>query len=144
MGNTQNRPRHLQPQEVYQALTPALPRIFSSGAISVQMIMNVYRQEHHFFGGPTKMFLFVFSNPKRGSLQKKRRAAHIEPSRRFASGEKDDLFCAFALARVAAAMRVDHLERALGLFDLARRKVKAPGVARFGAGEGGRGEREAS
>ncbi|CAJ1326960.1 unnamed protein product, partial [Effrenium voratum] len=69
-------------QEVYQALTPALPRIFSSGAISVQMIMNVYRQ--------------------------------------------DDLFCAFALARVAAAMRVDHLERALGLFDLARRKVKEP------------------
>ncbi|CAE7417434.1 dnc [Symbiodinium sp. KB8] len=71
-----------QLQEVYDALTPALPRIFSSGTISVQMIMNVYRQ--------------------------------------------DELFCAFALARVAAAMRVDHLERALGLFDLARRKVKVP------------------
>ncbi|CAE7470014.1 dnc, partial [Symbiodinium pilosum] len=71
-----------QLQEVYDALTPALPRIFSSGTISVQMIMNVYRQ--------------------------------------------DELFCAFALARVAAAMRVDHLERALGLFDLAKRKVKVP------------------
>eukprot|EP00930_Biecheleria_cincta_P031813 TRINITY_DN2205_c0_g3_i1.p1 TRINITY_DN2205_c0_g3~~TRINITY_DN2205_c0_g3_i1.p1 ORF type:complete len:601 (+),score=84.48 TRINITY_DN2205_c0_g3_i1:37-1839(+) len=69
-------------QEVYDALTPALPRIFTSGAISVQMIMNVYRL--------------------------------------------DDLFCAFALARVAAAMRVDHFERALGLFDLAKRKVKQP------------------
>lgn len=71
-----------QLQEVYDALTPALPQIFSSGAISVQMIMNVYR--------------------------------------------KENLFCAFALARVAAAMRVDHLERALGLFDLARRKVQEP------------------
>ena len=30
--------------EVYDALTPALPQIFSSGAISVQMIMNVYRK----------------------------------------------------------------------------------------------------
>lgn len=71
-----------QLREVYDALTPALPQIFSSGAISVQMIMNVYR--------------------------------------------KENLFCAFALARVAAAMRVDHLERALGLFDLAKKKVQEP------------------
>jgi len=71
-----------QLKEVYDALTPALPQIFSSGAISVQMIMNVYR--------------------------------------------KENLFCAFALARVAAAMRVDHMERALGLFDLAKKKIQEP------------------
>eukprot|EP00434_Breviolum_minutum_P014384 symbB.v1.2.012683.t2/scaffold880.1/size155533/5 len=37
-----------QLKEVYDALTPALPQIFSSGAISVQMIMNVYRKENLF------------------------------------------------------------------------------------------------
>ena len=37
---------------------------------------------------------------------------------------QENLFCAFALARVAAAMRVDHMERALGLFDLAKKKIQ--------------------
>ena len=50
----------------------------------------------------------------------------------FFGTRQENLFCAFALARVAAAMRVDHLERALGLFDLARRKVQENGGNRGG------------
>jgi len=34
--------------EIYSALTPALPRIFSSGSLGVQMIMNVYKDEVNF------------------------------------------------------------------------------------------------
>ena len=49
---------------------------------------------------------------------------------------QENLFCAFAFARVAAAMRVDHLERALGLFDLARRKVQENGGNIRGGNDG--------
>mmetsp|Transcript_118809 Transcript_118809/g.383649 ORF Transcript_118809/g.383649 Transcript_118809/m.383649 type:complete len:604 (-) Transcript_118809:134-1945(-) len=73
-------PEHLQ--EVFDALTPALPSVFQSGGIGVQMIMNVYRE--------------------------------------------DALFRAFALSRVAAAMRATEMPKARSLFDLARRMVKAP------------------
>jgi len=74
------------PQEhldiIYAALAPALPRIFASGSLGVQMIMSRYTE--------------------------------------------DPLFRAFALSRVAAAMRVTDMTKAEGLFDLARKNVPAP------------------
>jgi len=69
-------------QEVYDALTPALPRVFHTGALSVTMIMGVYKA--------------------------------------------DVLFQAFALSRVAATMRATDVNKAKGLFDLARRMVPLP------------------
>mmetsp|Transcript_84625 Transcript_84625/g.149866 ORF Transcript_84625/g.149866 Transcript_84625/m.149866 type:complete len:624 (+) Transcript_84625:119-1990(+) len=66
-------------QEIFAALTPALPRIFSTDQLGVQKIMGGYKN--------------------------------------------DALFRAFALSRVAAAMRVTDMNKAKGLFDLARNMV---------------------
>lgn len=66
-------------QEIFETLTPALPRIFSIGSFGVQNIMNAYRE--------------------------------------------DALFRAFALSRVAAAMRVTDMHKAKGLFEIARNFV---------------------
>lgn len=70
-----------QLEEIYAALTPALPAIFSNGSFGVQSIMSAYKE--------------------------------------------DKLFRAFALSRVAAAMRVTDMQKARGLFDLARTFVPA-------------------
>mmetsp|Transcript_50456 Transcript_50456/g.158893 ORF Transcript_50456/g.158893 Transcript_50456/m.158893 type:complete len:507 (+) Transcript_50456:492-2012(+) len=65
--------------EVYEALTPALPVIFHTGALSVTMIHSLYKG--------------------------------------------DPLFCAFALARVAATMRAQDMVKARQVYDMAKRKA---------------------